>query len=117
MNNTNEIIKDIFKTIDDFYKEYKLPPMAVTEEEWNNYFDVIKTHFIDHGIMDQYEYALNILIRRAFYFSQMDIAEEFTMDYLKKALSDLIVYKIYSKEIEEMQEELNEKVKKYGEKK
>jgi hypothetical protein len=29
----------------------------------------------------------------------------------------LIVYKIYSKEIEEMQEELNEKVKKYGEKK
>ncbi len=115
--NINEIKEDIFKTIDGFYKEYKLPPMAVTDEEWDKYFHVIESHFIAHDIMDDYIHALNILIRRAFYFSQMDKAEEFTLDYLKKALSDLIAFKIYSNEIEIMKEELNAKVKKYGEKK
>ena len=113
-NNKEKIKEELKETIDRFYKEYpNLPPSYITDVELDALLDVVEAHFLVHTIMDQYQHALNIIIRRALYFSQVNGAEEFNIDHLVRALCDLHVFNIPSDEIKAMQEEVTEEVIKY----
>ena len=104
-----EIIKtSLLNTINDFYKEYKLPPMNIKDNEWNKLLDVVEAHFLVHQIMNDYEIALNIIIRRALYFAQRNGDEEFNVEHLKLALQDLVAFHIYNDEIKAMQDEMDD---------
>ncbi len=100
---------EIIDTLDDLYKKYKLPPQKISNLEWNAFFDVTYEHFLKRNKTDEYEYALNLLIRRALYFAQLDKCGEFNINHLKKSLVDLPVYNIYSSEIDLMRNEIDEK--------
>lgn len=115
--NIKAIKQELLETINDLYIEYKLPPMNISDKEWDLYLHVVESHFMAHNNMDDFIHALNILIRRGLYFAQMNKDEEFTIHNLVKALPDLIAFKMYSDETKTMKEEVTEKVKKYGEKK
>ena len=104
-----EIIKaKLINTINGFYNDYQLPPMNISDSEWNKLLDVVEAHFLVHQIMNEYEIALNIIIRRALYFAQRTGDEEFSIEHLKRALQDLVAFHIYSDEIKAMQEEMND---------
>ena len=113
MIDKEKIRTEIFKIINRFYLEYKLPPMNITDSEWDTFLDVIESHFLAHNNIDEYEYAINILIRRALNFASINSEKEFTINHLLKALQDLSVFYISEDEIIAMKEEIYEKVKKY----
>lgn len=112
-NNYNEIHDEIFKVIDELYSKYNLPINVVTDNEWAAFFYVIESHFLANGIIKDYNHALNIIIRRALYYVQVNNAKEFNVEYLKKALIDLIAFNISANEIEIMKNELDGTIKKY----
>ena len=108
-----EIIKaELLNTINDFYTNYNLPPMKISDNEWQSFLDVIEAHFLVRNKMDEYEHALNIIIRRALYFAKSFNAKEFNIDFIKKAFFDLVAFNIYKDKVNAMQEEVDEKAKK-----
>ena len=107
---TNEIIKwELLETINGFYKEYPLPPMNISDSEWDKLFDIVEAHLLVHRKLKDFEYAINMIARRALYFAQRCGDEEFNITHLSRALQDLSAYYIPSDEIKAMQEELLEK--------
>ena len=40
--NKEEIKNELIETINGFYKEYKIPPMNITNEEWNTFLYVVE---------------------------------------------------------------------------
>lgn len=106
MENEDSIKTRLLNTIDNFYKTCKLPPMDVSEKEWNNYLNIIEAHFLNHNKMDEFEHALNILIRRGLYFAKMRGDESFNINHLIKAVDDLCAFNIYSEEREKIKEEI-----------
>ncbi len=108
MENSLKIIKEkIFKTIDELYNTYDLPPQNITDKEWNAFFYVVESHFLANNIINELEHAINIVVRHALYYTQTTNAKEFTIEHLKMALSDLSVFHIYSNQIKVMQDEIN----------
>ncbi len=108
MENSLKIIKEkIFKTIDELYNTYDLPPQNITDKEWNAFFYVVESHFLANNISNELEHAINIVVRHALYYTQTTNAKEFTIEHLKMALSDLSVFHIYSNQIKVMLDEIN----------
>ena len=103
--------KEIRNYIDKCYQEHNLPKETISEDNWNIFYDVIEIHFKEHHIEDQYETAINYLVRRALYFAALD-KTTFSVEHLIKVLKDLIAYNIYSDEIEEMKYEILDKISK-----
>ena len=109
MEKDRETLKnELFDTLDALYKKYKLPKQNINNLEWNAFLNVTYDHFLEHDKLDEYEYAINLLLRRALYFSQLDKCGEFNVNHLKKSLVDLPVYNIYNNEIDLMRNEIDE---------
>ncbi len=106
-DNLKKIKEDVFKAIDELYNTYDLPPQNISDKEWNAFFYVIESHFLANNIIGELNNAVNVIIRHALYYAQTSNAEEFTVEHLKKALSDLSVYNIYSAQVSVMQDEIN----------
>ena len=107
MENSKETIKnEILNVIDRYYRDYKLPPNSINDEELDNLLDVVEAHFLVHNKMNEYRNALNIIIRKALYYSTVENRDAFVIHHLAMALNDLSAFLIPSDEIKAMQEEL-----------
>ena len=53
-NNIKAIKQELLETINDLYIEYKLPPMNISDEEWDLYLHVVESHFMAHNNMDDF---------------------------------------------------------------
>lgn len=111
-NNIEEIKEELLNTINGFYEIYTIPPMIISDKEWDTFLYVVESHFMAHNIINDYVHALNIMVRHALYFAQMENAPNFTIKHLIKSLNDLVAFKIYSDEISSMKEEVLELGKK-----
>ena len=105
-NNKESIKEELLGVIDRLYKEYKIPPMLVSNEELDDLLYVVETHFLVHDKMKEYRHAMNIIIRRALYYASVENRDGFIVNHLAMALNDLSAFNIPSDEIKAMQEEL-----------
>lgn len=110
-NIVQQVKEEIFNVIEDLYSHYNLPPINISDEEWNNFLYIIESHFMANGIMDDYFSAINIVLRRALSNAKVNYDKEVTIENLKEALTDLIAFKINSKQIKTIQDEIDEFVK------
>ena len=101
-NNKEEIIKRFMATVDDFYNRYPLAENMMSDGDWNALYDVLSNHLKEND----FEPALNILIRRAFNMSLFANADNFTLYYIILALKDLCAFNIKPDEIETIKNEI-----------
>ena len=107
MENNKEMIKEeILSVIERAYKEHKLPPMSISDEEIDDLMYVVESNFLVHNKMNEYRNAMNIIIRKALYYATVDNRDAFIINHLAMALNDLSAFSIPSDEIKAMQEEL-----------
>ena len=102
MENKEEIIERFKETIDEFYQKYKLPENVITKGEWNAFYDALSNHLKK----EDFESALNIIIRRAFNLSLLNNSDKFTLYHLILALQDLQVFNVKTDEIELIKSEI-----------
>lgn len=100
---TKEEIKGV---IEEYYRKYKLPRENISNEEWNVLYNVLEQHFIKKDIMNDYNSALNIVVRKALYYASFINESEFSMKHILRALEDLVAFKIYETEINEIRKEI-----------
>ena len=108
MENSKKLIKEeLLNTINEFYEKYPyLPPMYLTDKDFDILLDVVEAYFLVHNIMDQYNHALNIIIRRAVYLAATNDKDGFIINHLSMALNDLSIFNLSIEEIKAMQSEL-----------
>ena len=102
-NITKEEIEGVIK---EYYKKYKLPKENISNNEWNTLYDVLEKHFSKKNIMHDYNTALNIIVRKALYYASFKDETEFSMKHILRALEDLVAFKIYETEINEIRKEI-----------
>ena len=106
MIDKEEIKSEIIEVLNRFCTDYNIPSVNISDDELNKFLKVMKKHFLDHGNMKEYIYAINVVIRRAPSFAIGQ--EEINIGHIKRALNDLHAYSIPVAEIEEMRCELSE---------
>lgn len=104
--------KEIEGVIEEYYKDPNiwLPPMNITEKEWDAFYSVIEKHFNRKGIPDQYIHALRVIIQMALFYARPRSTEYFTIEHLFKGIKGLEAFKIYSAEQEEIIEEIKDSI-------
>ena len=104
--------KEIEGVIEGYYKDPNiwLPPMNITEEEWDAFYSVIEKHFNRKGIPDQYIHALHVVIQMALFYARPRSTKYFTIEHLFKGIKGLEAFKIYSAEREEIIEEIKDSI-------
>lgn len=104
--------KEIEGVIEGYYKDPNiwLPPMNITEEEWDAFYTIIEKHFKRKGIQDQYIHALHVVIQMALFYARPRTTKYFTLEHLFKGIKGLEAFKIYSAEREEIIEEIKDSI-------
>lgn len=100
----NVVRKEIEDVIKEHYEKYKLPPMDINDKEWDAFYSVIYDHLKDK---EDYIHALNIVIRRALFYASIKDNKTFNINHLIKAVDDLVAFKIYASERQEIKEEIS----------
>ena len=111
-NNEGNVKEALFNTISELYKEYHLPEQSISDKEWQALLYVLESHFLAHNMINDYQHALNIIVRRGLYYAQVNGNKEFNITHLKRALTDLSAFNIPSDEIKAIEEELDERLNK-----
>jgi len=94
-------LEDVYKITDKLYSEYKIPEMGITDGEWQAFLDNL-ADCLNKNNSNELEVAVNILIRRAFYYASIDNCNKITLYYLVKSLKDLGVFHIKEDSIKEL---------------
>ncbi len=111
----NKSIKEeIFEVIDRYYKERKLPPMLISDKEWDSFFEVVYSHFKRNRLSDNdYRCAMNILVRKAMYLAEIYNEGSFNAYHLRASLADLTAYNMNAYQIHSIRTDLDGKIMSY----
>lgn len=75
-----EAISQVVKEIETYTLIYQLPPLKLSDESWDKFFDILYGIFVAKGIEDEYYENLSFFIRYVFSKVLLEDAEEITID-------------------------------------
>ncbi len=109
-----KIEKEICDFITTLYEKYVLPKYDISDEELNNFFNVVYDSLNEKNKAYDYEVALHLIIMRAAFIASFSDQETFNINHLREGIVDLSCLGIGNSEIKKMQSAIgknNEKKK------
>ena len=102
-------INQLFERLNDNYNKHnKLPVLAISELEWDIFFEVIYSWFYRKRIQNDFYGGIHLVTFKALNLAIIDGSDMFSMDYLIKALSVLSCFNITIDEIKMIEFDIKE---------
>ncbi len=111
----NKSVKEeILEVVDRYYQERNMPPMVITDKEWDIFLNVVYSYFKKVGLSENdYRHAMNVLVRKALYLAEIYNEGSFNAFHLRASLADLTAYDMNAYQIHSIRLDLDGKIKSY----
>ncbi|MCH5167300.1 MAG: hypothetical protein J1F35_05345 [Erysipelotrichales bacterium] len=108
--NKDETMKQIRKAIDFYYTAYKIPPLEISDKEWDIFFDTTYSFFQELGIENEFYDKLMSVIRMTLSKNMVDQTNRINIKTIINDLYYMESNQLTTNDIAKLQEKLRTKV-------